>query len=944
MQALYCLIDRQPLKCASTLLLVRFSIQLLREAPSPALRACAELAQAYSPLARELFSAAFVCCWTELNEQYRSNLVFSLETVYSADASLEILQLLLNLAEFMEHDVDLGGTNSGLPINISVLADLALKCRAYSKALHYKEREYINGRSGSCVEQLIDINKKLDLPEAALGVLKAAKIEIERQGGQALTPSHNRADSRDGRNLAYSVVASHEASVGDYTSWAGDVVYESWLAKLGSWAEALSMYEQKLSENPYDVNSILGCMQCYDARGEWQRALELAERSWGAISGDYRATYENHLSTQHSKKSKKRTSSHNHRKALKFCAQAAWRLGKWDELETYSSLLVQGYQGSSPSHDAMVTTRGSKASDPKLGFDGAFYRAVLHIHRAEWDEANSAIDAARKAMDSRFTALLAESYKRAYPSMVAAQTLSELEEIISYRQFEIRTFNGAHLHAANRPDATVAKNHLLDVWRRRLDGCRVDAEVHSSILAVRSLVLGPTDDVDATITLAALSRQAEAFRLAERTLLDPLAQMGCNLSSPIFGFDTPSNLQLGLSVAPGGLGLERVVNGEICVQVPYGSQHEFYRQQLVKEAGGEKRYLHIIFITSFGCIHPEIVLTTTDRLFRLFIQHKLYFAYVKNLWATDRRDDALARLGLLCNVVGELSFIFGLFCVSIIHSSLNNCATHLGVVDLTTHCGQDTPQSEALRVSCWLRYGDWKVALNPLGENLPDSLAEDVLVSYKRATDAGSKNYRAWHSWALINFRLAEQIHGMEKEQGGGMSGTTSSILLQSHVIAAVKGFVLAISMGTKRWSASVQQDMLNLLSCLFKYGELRDVSKTINEGLVSIKIEAWLGVLPQLLARIHIKAPSVRSVLHPLLVRLGAKHPQALMYPLSVLLKSPVLDRKLAAESLMNSLKAHSNALVEEARMVSTEVSFFLFLSTSYLNNYGSLAFLVLF
>ena len=68
-------------------------------------------------------------------------------------------------------------------------------------------------------------------------------------------------------------------------------------------------------------------------------------------------------------------------------------------------------------------------------------------------------------------------------------------------------------------------------------------------------------------------------------------------------------------------------------------------------------------------------------------------------------------------------------------------------------------------------------------------------------------------------------------------------------------------------------------------------------------------------------KSKSIRSVLHPLLVRLGAKHPQALMYPLSVLLKSPVLERKVAAESLMNSLKAHSNALVEEARMVSSEL-----------------------
>jgi FKBP12-rapamycin complex-associated protein len=40
-----------------------------------------------------------------------------------------------------------------------------------------------------------------------------------------------------------------------------------------------------------------------------------------------------------------------------------------------------------------------------------------------------------------------------------------------------------------------------------------------------------------------------------------------------------------------------------------------------------------------------------------------------------------------------------------------------------------------------------------------------------------------------------------------------SPTVIKSHVIVAVKGFVQAISVGTKRWSASVQQDMLNLLS-----------------------------------------------------------------------------------------------------------------------------------
>lgn len=395
-----------------------FSIQLLREAPSPALRACAELAQAYQPLAQELFQAGFVCCWAELNEQYRTNLKFSLEVVFSADASLEILQLLLNLAEFMEHDCNSPKKKKkipGLNIDISILAELALKCRAYARALHYKEREYIMGRGGACVEQLIDINKKLDIPEAALGILAAAKIEISRRGGQALvsssTPSHRRTDSlsSDKNLMSYSVITSYDsAKQGENnSSWAGDIDYPSWLAKLGSWAEAVGMYEDKLSENPHDVHSLLGCLQCYIARGQWTEALNLARQSWGALSIE-----------SNSSMSVKRSQADNYKRALKFCAQSAWRLGRWDDLENYSSQLMQGHQGSSSSIDG---TKLPTKDLPELDFDGAFYRSVLYIHRAEWDAAAKSIDSARKAMDSQFTAHLAESYKRAYPSMVDAQ-------------------------------------------------------------------------------------------------------------------------------------------------------------------------------------------------------------------------------------------------------------------------------------------------------------------------------------------------------------------------------------------------------------------------------------------------------------------------------------------------------------------------------------------
>lgn len=107
-----------------------------------------------------------------------------------------------------------------------------------------------------------------------------------------------------------------------------------------------------------------------------------------------------------------------------------------------------------------------------------------------------------------------------------------------------------------------------------------------------SLCIGPTDEVDATISLAALSREAEAFRLAERTLLDPLEKMSCDLTNGrVFGFNVPLDLHLGLVPSPGvhSPGLLEVVNGEMTVRQPYGKTHMAYYGELEAEAGGRDR-------------------------------------------------------------------------------------------------------------------------------------------------------------------------------------------------------------------------------------------------------------------------------------------------------------------------------------------------------------------
>jgi hypothetical protein len=109
--------------------------------------------------------------------------------------------------------------------------------------------------------------------------------------------------------------------------------------------------------------------------------LELAETSWPALTGDEEGKKADFVLGGQRAASRAK----NHRKALKYCAQAAWRLGKWDDLENFASQLGRGNSTASLSNK--IGSHGTRAVTPRIDFDGAFYSAVLHIHRQEWSMA-----------------------------------------------------------------------------------------------------------------------------------------------------------------------------------------------------------------------------------------------------------------------------------------------------------------------------------------------------------------------------------------------------------------------------------------------------------------------------------------------------------------------------------------------------------------------------
>jgi serine/threonine-protein kinase mTOR len=209
----------------------RFLIELIRESPSSFLRSCAVLAQAHFPLARELFQASFASCWKELCPENKDSLIEALLFALQADTfPSDILLVFLNLVEFMEHYVN------PLPIEPHILAGLAEKSLAFAKALHYRELEFQTSPA-SCFESLIHINKKLNIYDGAMGVLrKVQKMNVHKEKTK---------------------------------------LKEDMLMSLEKWTEALEVYEKKLEVAPFNKSALMNKIKCLTSMGRWEDALEI---------------------------------------------------------------------------------------------------------------------------------------------------------------------------------------------------------------------------------------------------------------------------------------------------------------------------------------------------------------------------------------------------------------------------------------------------------------------------------------------------------------------------------------------------------------------------------------------------------------------------------------------------------------------------------------------
>ena len=242
---------------------------------------------------------------------------------------------------------------------------------------------------------------------------------------------------------------------------------ESWMERLLRWDTALELYEDKLRVEPGSISAAMGKLRCLKALGEWNLLSLAADDLWEGCQPAMKP------------------------RVAAFAVGAAHNIRDWDLARKYLDAISLSNE------------------------DGNFYRAISCIAQGSYQEAQTFIIEARKQTDVEMTALVAESYMRAYSATVRLQQLVELEEIIQVRQAE----------ALETPQvAQQLREAVNDRWSSRFKCMARQPDFMRRVLGVRALLFGPAEQASSWLLYATVCARNKRLRSSRRAITQLLGK------------------------------------------------------------------------------------------------------------------------------------------------------------------------------------------------------------------------------------------------------------------------------------------------------------------------------------------------------------------------------------------------------------------------------------
>lgn len=855
--------------------ITRLGARLFKESPIPAIRAVANTAQLDSRFVKQLFNAAFLSCWASLlsaDAQQRVVNVFS-DALGDENLPMDVAQTLLDLFEFMDHD------EHPLPVPIPLITRAAYKVGAYAKALRYRETEYQNpSQPVSAMREtmtssagLLEIYNQLGQSESAKGTIQHyCGIAGDRETAPIRRQYNETLKLLPEATMEYTSILNllSEISIADVmpSSYENGAVAFSRTA--GIHGASNGGIEPSLTLEgiiPYGVENLSReVLQAYRRDLKWY--VTVAQLRCLDRLGEWRAMNAFHEKTW--------SEVEGNEFAKNFLvtegrgASVAFDLGRWDHFKQRVD------------HIALDT------------WDGRFYRSLLCVadgpDHDQFAQARKHIQKARQILDGTLSTRASEGYPRAYGDVLNAQHLTELEEMIDlHRTCEFSSSNKA------RRDEHYQKSvaQLAKEWTKRLKNVKPDQNTWYRVLMIRSLVLSPSDPG------------------AIRTWVDFVSMCRKNGRLPM------ANEALGM-----------LVNSE----------------RIAREGGERVVFRGTVTELSKSC--KPISEWSLDEL-RSLENEEIRFACIKHWWGEGRGVDAF-------NVLEETAAPFA--------PLLLESAKESPLFDLSDSAKEAKARKKemyrsrkgatpALIGEMYLKLAKWSERLWT-SNRAPARVTRTSILGYAfLATCAQPQWFKAWHTWATLNVQEAArcaQLAGGEHSRDTSRSfsarpakagnfttdivdwdATSNEVTLdprrREYLERGIIGYFNAIRFGGK----TGLEDALTLLTLWFRYGADRRLADVFDAYFKQSSANDWVDVVPQIIARLQTKVHEVQTGVQQLLTRIGQRHPQIAVFPLTVATNTPGESlshrtRKRNAEEVLRRIQEMHRDIVDHARLVSTELN----------------------
>lgn len=742
--------------------------QLIRNSPSNVLYSCRTFADVNPTICKALFNVSFAMIWSQFNDGQKCFVIQNIEKIIAGaskgtqNVPLSVLKMILNLAEFMEHD------SQGLQLDIPSLAILAERCNAHAKALYYREFEF-NFSPDESIESLIALYSALGQPEAAIGMLDFAK----------------------------NVLCTR--------------VKESWLEALGEWEEAFKGYSSFVPQFKEEFHqNMKDKIRCFDALTSWERVIETSEDllAQNVDFGD----------------------------VAQYAARASIQLGKWDHLEKYTE----------------------KMSSRKE--DTNYFKSIISMSRKDYNSAKVAIKKSRRFLESFLVGLNRQTYQNNYPKLIRLQILSELEEIISYKEF-IENITPDHNSSDNveimysKARIEARKRNLLELWSDRIEGIEKNMSYWLEILSVRNLLFKKSEMMPIMLRFAQLALEKGMPNLCQRIFNE--------LEDEMTKLD---DAQVLFSVNPVGEHAKR-----IRLLQDSGTSLENFRksseaaQSVIASVGGSNSSNE----RSKYDLPPEFYLSKFEKMYKMQeLNNEQIYDCIQDFFANISIPDQLK--ASYCRKLGTW--------LSEGSTKADN-PTFKKVIDL------------------------FQVSLELDGTQVK-TIHQCALTHYKRAKHLVQEQKK--------EAALHEKTKGTVPE--------SLSPDLENLVIQAFVGFIKSISLGGPEFTETLQ-DTLKLLELWFKYGNIPKIRSVLLGSFEKIDILCWLSVVPQLITKLDIPNEEVLEDVLALLEYIGRQYPQSLIFQLNLAAQSKLERRHRSASKLISKLQKHHPVFVTQAHTISQEL-----------------------